>query len=163
MVNFNEMSPEQALIFLRNQQKKARDRQRAYVQKQKNSGMRRVNAFISPEAGKILDTQIVKTGKGTADILNDALLMLAQNYSGKTVMNQTKGHAVAQTVCRAANPDYKKEKTENYIMQLDASGLSQSAIAAKLNKEKWPTQRTGGKWYHKAVGTIIKRQKRQIS
>lgn len=154
MVNVADMTPEQAKEHLLKQQKKLRNNQRKYVKRQLEEGRRRVNTYLSPEAGKVLDDEMEQTKRGAADILSEALLLLARHRAMPTTPSPR-----TPTLRHVSNPDYNQEATESYIMELHDKGMSQAGIAKQLNEEVWPTQKTDGQWYHKAVGSIIKRRK----
>lgn len=162
MVRAEDMTPEEAKKYLAQQQEKVRKRQQAYVKNQFDKGKRRVSVYVSPEAGEFLDGEIERTGKGAADIVSEALLMMKSGGIGMVSAPIKKSAATSEPVKRSfirVNPDYDQEKTEAYIMQLYSQGFSLSAIANTLNEKEWPTQKTGGAWYHKTVGSIVKRLK----
>lgn len=169
MVNVSDMSPEEAKKYLEKQQKKIRERQKAYVKKQLDKGKRRINTYISSEAGEILDVEMDRTGKGTAEIISDALQFYAVHHTDKNsivnadsnaVINTTKPVVYRRDTRRESrsvfSQKYDRAQAEARIQELSNQGMGPTEIAGHLEAEGVLSP-GGGKWHKGTIARIIQR------
>lgn len=159
MVDAKHMTPEEAQARLIELQEKTRQRQRDYVERKQKEGLKRINTFVSAEAGKILEREQEDTGRTISDILSDALIMMTQYKTmAKTITSPlTKTKQAPPVTPHKPVTEYDRERTEKRIAELAAEGAGPAAIARQLDEEGYPTATGKPNWYKGTVSKIIKR------
>ena len=159
MVDAKHMTPEEAQARLIELQEKTRQRQRDYVERKQKDGLKRINTFVSAEAGKILEREQEDTGKTISDILSDALLIMAQHKATTQTATLPLTQATQAPPVSSHKPvtGYDREGTEKRIAELAAGGEGPAAIARQLDAEGYPTATGKPNWYKGTVSKIIKR------
>lgn len=144
--NIEDMTPEEAKALLIKEKKKNRQRQRDYVKRQQEEGRKRINTFVSAEAGEFLEDEMKRTRHSFAEIIDEALLFLKRAKT-RVAAPSSRPPVSAST---GRYPEYNESAVTSRIAELAKQGMSGQQIANTLSSEGFITK-TGLNRWSKAV------------
>lgn len=145
MSKLERMTPKEAKEYLLKLDRRAKERQAAYLERKAAAGMRRVNTYVSAETGAALDALMAESGRNVGETIGAALISAARHLDRPT-----------------SRPAMSSRKTppeiEQRILELSNTGMGPQAIANRLNEDGISSP-TGGQWERGPIGKIVKRMR----
>jgi len=154
MVSAKELSPTEAKEKLLKLEQRNRERNRAFLERQKAAGKKRIVALIDDE----LYQQIKDDSRTVSDIINDAL----SSYFSSDIKKDSKKNVSTNTETKKKKPAESPgiltfQDSMKAMQELRKDGLSYQKIADELNDKGYPKQDDkAGKWSKQEVSRYIK-------
>jgi hypothetical protein len=156
--NIEDMTPEEAKELLLQERKKNRQRQRDYVKRKQEEGRKRINTFVSAEAGDFLEDEMRRTHRGYAEIINEALLFLKRAKEGESkVADFSVRMPPPSSAGPHAHPGYDESAVIGRITDLAGQGMNGQEIADILSAEGLITKTGLDRWSKTVVHRWLKK------
>ncbi len=140
---------------------KERERQRRWRSRQKDKGLKSIAGMVSQKAFDLIQEEKKRTGEKVSDILERALLNLANNTNDNETANAT------DDVTNNDTPSPENEQISvdedviiNRIKEMRTTeNLPFNEIAKRFNDERLATLSGNGNWDGKTIYNILKEKK----